>query len=82
MQREQEIIKMYYIKHLRRYKHADFSIHDDLYFESHVNKDYIYTKLTIGDHVITYYTKSENQAWEQPIQWLVENGYLERDDWI
>lgn len=82
MQQEQEIIKMYYIKHLRRYKHADFSIYKDLYFESHVNKDYIYTKLTIGTHVITYYTKTEFQAWDQPIEWLVENGYLERDAWL
>lgn len=84
MKNEQNIIKMQYVKCLRRHKYADFIIDEkkNILFESFVQKNYICTKLYISDHCIAYYTKTEFQAWEQPIAWLVENGYLERDAWL
>lgn len=84
MKEEQNIIRMAYIKRLRRRKYADFIIDEKkgVYFESYINTNYICTKLYIGDHCITYYSKGEFQAWDQPIEWLCTNGYLERDDWI
>lgn len=84
MKNEQNIIKMQYVKRLRRHKYADFIVDEkkSILFESFVQTNYICTKLYIGDHCIAYYSKGEFQAWEQPIQWLVENGYLERDAWL
>lgn len=73
-------MKSRYVNELRD-RDSDLPITINIAFYSKQNKRYIYTRLEIGDHVLTFYTKNEEQAWEEPIQWLINNGYLERDIW-
>ena len=74
-------MKSRYVKDLREFGWAIKHVSKNILFYSTQNKNYIYTMLEIGDHVLTFYTKSEEQAWEEPVQWLINNGYLERDVW-
>ena len=74
-------MKSRYVNDLREFGRARKDVSSNILFYSKQNKNYIYTKLEIDDHVLTFYSKTEEQAWEEPVQWLLDNGYLERDIW-
>lgn len=75
-------MKTEYVRDLKDLGRAIMHIRNNITFYSRKNDRYIYTMLEIGDHVMMFYTRFEEQAWDAPVQWLVANGYLERGEWL